>query len=87
LGFLPHPLWDLKAHRNEIARYILLDTNAFYADLHGLGTSSASLTQGVERLHYLLLVPEVVQDETIEKYRHDLMATAASYHQIAAGTV
>jgi hypothetical protein len=66
---------------DDIAGYILLDTNVFYADMHGRGTSTAVLVQGVERLHYLLLVPEVVKDETIEKYRHTLMAKAASYSQ------
>jgi hypothetical protein len=67
---------------DEIAGHILLDTNVFYADLHGRGTSTAILAQGVERLHYLLLLPEVVKDETIEKYRQELVRKANSYHQI-----
>jgi hypothetical protein len=32
--------------------YIVLDTNVFGADLHGLGTSTTVLVQGVERLHH-----------------------------------
>ncbi len=59
--------------------YVLLDSCVYCADLHGTGTKTAVLVEGVERLNYTLLLPEVVRDEVLGKYRNHLAEVSAGY--------
>ena len=63
------------------AGYIVLDTNVFCADMHGRGTSTTVLIQGIERLHYSLLVPAIVSDETMMKHRQVFTDAAETYEK------
>jgi len=57
----------------------MLDTSVFCTDIHYKGTDFTVFKEGIERLNWFLLVPNIVRDETIEKYRLLLNKTNISY--------
>ena len=63
----------------DTAGYVLVDSCVFCSDIQGTGTSSAVFVEGIERLNFTLLVPDIVRDEVINKYSQILAATLSKY--------
>lgn len=61
--------------------YVLLDSCIYCADLHGAGTNTTVLVEGIERLKYSLLLPEVIRDEVIAKHSHNLSDVTTAYEK------
>lgn len=59
--------------------YVLIDSCVFCADMHGAGTSTTIFVEGVERLNFTLLVPEIIRDEVRNKYHQSLSSCIANY--------
>jgi len=60
--------------------YVLIDSCIYCADIHGSGASTTIFTEGVERLNFTLLVPEIIRDEVLNKY-HQLLSSCITKYQ------
>ncbi len=63
----------------QTAGYVLVNSCVYCADLRGTGTSAATFIEGVERVNFILLVPEVVKDEVINYFSQALSSTNVKY--------